>query len=298
LWLHRRHRVTHCVTHPAAGKPGGMSRTVATSAKCPGLSPAPKLPSRIFSTESRRRYVRPRLLHRPQDVPGQAPSGRIHVRQHRQHANHTIHGFRTTLGAKLADPPNGSNATAMATLAGTVRTAGSTITTTRSGHLLHPRRHLFSTSKSDIEARKCLELRLSHPGMTQINHAKAAPEVQHIRHRPRRKTSLGACGKEMIRLVLKGQHRRRVGVGTLIRSQEMIMLGPQSASAGGSRPNQERTPIRTGVRAGGRQQLVIGILNGNLVMRAEAGHAGLEFLIVEKSRASQVVAGGKPPLSS
>jgi hypothetical protein len=219
------------------------------------------------------------------------------------------------LGVTLADPPTGSNVTTMATRAGTVRTAGSTITTTRSGHLLHPRRHLFSTSKSDIEARKCLELNtlnlkcgLSHPGMTpinhanpgmtQINHVKAAPEVQHIPCRPRRKTSLGACGKEMIRLVLKGQHRRRVGVGTLIRSQEMIMLGPQSASAGGSRPNQERTPIRTGVRAGGRQQLVIGILNGNLVMRAEAGHAGLEFLIVEKSRASQVVAGGKPPLSS
>jgi hypothetical protein len=96
----------------------------------------------------------------------------------------------------------------------------------------------------------------------------------------------------MILAVLKGQHRRRVGVGTLIRSQKMIMLGPQSASAGGSRPKQERTSIRTGVRTGGRQQLVIGILNGNLVSRAEASHASLEFLIVEKSRASQVVAGG------
>ena len=182
----------------------------------------------------------------------------------------------------------------MEALAGTIRTAGSTTTTATSGLLLHPcRRRHFSGSKSDIEARKCLDLRLSHPGMTQINHAKAAPEVQHIRHRPRRKTSLGACGKEMILPVLKGHHRRsfNVGVGTLIRSQGTIM----------SRPNQERTPIRTGVRAGGRQQVVTGTLNGNLVIGAEAGHAShasLEFLIVEKSRASQVVAGGKPPLSS
>jgi hypothetical protein len=42
--------VTHCVTHPAAGKPGGMSRTVATSAQCPGLSPPPQPLSRILST--------------------------------------------------------------------------------------------------------------------------------------------------------------------------------------------------------------------------------------------------------
>ena len=61
-----------------------------------------------------------------------------------------------------------------------------------------------------------------------------------------------------------------------------------------SRPNLERTPIRTGVRAGGSQHLVIGILNGNLVIRAEASHAGLEFLIIEKSHANQEVAGGDP----
>ena len=120
--------------------------------------------------------------------------------------------------------------------------------------------------------------------MMQINHAKADLDLQRTRRRPRRKTTLGACGKEMILPVLKGHHRRsiNVGVGTLIRSQGTIM----------SRPNLERTPIRTGVRAGGRQQVVIGILNGNLVRRAEASHASLEFLIVEKSRASQVVAGG------
>jgi hypothetical protein len=98
----------------------------------------------------------------------------------------------------------------------------------------------------------------------------------------------------MILPVLKGQRRRRVGVGTLIRSQKMIMLGPQSASAGGSRPKQERTSIRTGVRTGGRQQLVIGILNDNLMSRAEAGHAGLEIIIIEMSHANQEVAGGDP----
>jgi hypothetical protein len=124
-------------------------------------------------------------------------------------------------------------------------------------------------------------LPLGHP---QINHAKADLDLQRTRRRPHRKTTLGACGKEMIRLVLKGQHRRsiNVGVGTLIRSPGTIM----------SRPKQERTSIRTGVRTGGRQQLVIGILNGNLVSRAEASNASLEVLIIEKSRANLVVAGG------
>jgi hypothetical protein len=90
----------------------------------------------------------------------------------------------------------------------------------------------------------------------------------------------------MILLVLKGHHRRNinVGVGTLIRSPGTIL----------SRPKQERTSIRTGERTGGRQQLVIGILNDNLMSRAEAGHAGLEIIIIEKSHANQEVAGGDP----
>ena len=42
--------------------------------------------------------------------------------------------------------------------------------------------------------------------------------------------------------------------------------------------------------------MVTGIRNGNLEINAEASH---ELLIAEKSRASQVVAGGRwPPLSS
>ena len=61
-----------------------------------------------------------------------------------------------------------------------------------------------------------------------------------------------------------------------------------------SRPNQKQTPIlhRSMIRvlAGGRPQVVNGFRNGNLEINAEASH---EFLIAEKSRASQVVAGGR-----
>ena len=98
----------------------------------------------------------------------------------------------------------------------------------------------------------------------------------------------------MIRPLLKGQHRRSInvhhGVGTLIRSQGTIM----------SRPNQKQTPIlhRSMIRvlAGGRPQVVNGFRNGNLARDAEASHASHashEFLIAQKSRASQVVAGGR-----
>ena len=92
----------------------------------------------------------------------------------------------------------------------------------------------------------------------------------------------------MIRPLLKGQHRRSInvhhGVGTLIRSQGTIM----------SRPSQIQTPIlhrsMICIPAIGKQQMVNGFRNGNLARDAEASH---EFLIAEKSRASQVVAGGR-----
>jgi hypothetical protein len=61
-----------------------------------------------------------------------------------------------------------------------------------------------------------------------------------------------------------------------------------------SRPSQIQTPIlhRSMIRvlAGGRPQVVTGIRDANLARNAEASH---EFLIAEKSRASQVVAGGR-----
>jgi hypothetical protein len=108
-------------------------------------------------------------------------------------------------------------------------------------------------------------------------------------------TRLGATGQEMRRPLLKVQrsnsssinvHR---GVGTLTRYQGAIM----------SRPSQIQTPIlhRSMIRipAIGKQQVVNGFRNGNLARDAEASHAShaSQFLIAEKSRASQVVAGGR-----
>ena len=180
----------------------------------------------------------------------------------------------------------------MAMLAGTVRTAGSTVTTISSGHLLLQRRQLFRTSMSHLEARKCMDLNtsnlkcdLSHPGRLgplQINLAKADLDLQRTRRLPHRTTTLGVCGKEMILPVLKGHHRRNINVGveTLIRSPGTIL----------SRPKQ----VRTGERTGGRQHPVIGILNDNQTSRAEAGHVDLEITIIEMSHANQEAADGDP----